>query len=151
MITSFKIFENLTDDKISLINELTEKEALKIFRKNWDEFTPQEINKGFCEIWSKYFYENIGGQIMKTFVTTDGLYSHTFIKKENKYFDAEVPYGVEDILELPYIKRWIKKCNSTPNCNLSPTEELRTELLNSIEERTIEYINDIIDRKKKKR
>lgn len=142
MIAKFEQYSN--DDKIKLINDLTEKEALNIIGyKDWEEFTPEEINKGFCEIWAKYFYENIGGTIMKTFASDGKMFSHVFIVKGRKYFDAEVPYGVYDIMKLPYIQRWLKYIQ-----NETPLHKLRIEFLDSIEERTIEYINDVINRKK---
>lgn len=146
MIISFKIFENSNIDKINLVNKLTEEEALNVMGfKDWKEFTPDEINRGFCEIWAKFFYENIGGKIMKTFVSDGKMWSHVFIMMDNKYFDAEIPYGTDDILNIPYIKRWMKECDITPN------EKLKKELLNSFEEKSIEYIDEIIEKNKRKR
>ena len=131
--------------EIKRINELTEIDALKFSKKNWVDFKPSVINDGFCEIWAKHFKEIIGGEIKKTFASDGNVFSHTFIKYKNKYFDAEMPNGCSDILDLPYFKRWMKYAN------ISPNNKKRKELLESIETRSLNYLNKLIEDKIKSR
>jgi len=130
---------NLTNEQYKMINELTEVDALKFAKKDWNEFKPSVINDGFCEIWAKHFKEIIGGEIIKTFVSDGNVYSHTFINYKNLYFDAEVPNGVSDIMDLPFIKRWMKYAD------VSPSNKIRKELLDSLEKKSLKYLNNLIE------
>lgn len=130
-----------SSDRYNDINAQTEKIALLLTKKNWSNFDGKIINNGFCEIWARNFYYKYGGTILKTFASDGNIYSHIFIKYNNKYFDAEMPNGTENVLDLPYFQRWIKYGK------IEIDSTLADRLLLDCEEKSINYLNKLIENK----
>lgn len=90
------------------VTNATEIEAEEMVHKNWKKFTPEVINKGFCDIFADNLEAKLSGV---TQWTTDegsdgsGTFGHTWIEYKGKFYDAEVPKGVKTYYEIPFIIR----------------------------------------------
>jgi len=89
----------------------TEKEALDIVDKNWDNFDGEECNKGFCDIFAYKLQKLLpDSKLMHTEESNEG-YGHVWVEYKGKHYDPETPKGVDDWKELP----WMIKFNKTNN------------------------------------
>jgi hypothetical protein len=94
----------------------TEKEALEITYKNWDNFGGKECNNGFCDIFAKNLSKYLpGSKIMSTEDPRNNTLGHVWVKYEGKYFDAETPNGVDSWKQLPWMIEFYAKNNSYPS------------------------------------
>jgi hypothetical protein len=112
-------FRNWTDSlnenifKKSL--DQTEKEALKLVDKNWDEFGGKECNNGFCDIFAKNLSKYLpGSKIMSTEDPRNETFGHVWVEYNGNYFDAETPNGVSSWKELPWMEEFYSKVGSYP-------------------------------------
>jgi hypothetical protein len=112
-------FRNWTDSlnenifKKSL--DQTEKEALKLVDKNWDEFGGKECNNGFCDIFAKNLSKYLpGSKIMSTEDSRNETFGHVWVEYNGNYFDAETPNGVSSWKELPWMEEFYSKVGSYP-------------------------------------
>lgn len=97
--------KNLFDQK-RLLKEV-ESEAKELTNKDWEEFTPEVCNKGFCDIWAEKFQKRVGGEILSTEAISDGnkTLGHVVVKYKGKYYDAESPKGSSNVMKLPFFIR----------------------------------------------
>ena len=94
----------------------TEKEALEITYKNWDNFGGKECNNGFCDIFAKNLSKYLpGSKIMSTEDPRNNTFGHVWVEYEGKYFDAETPNGVDSWKQLPWMIEFYAKNNSYPS------------------------------------
>jgi hypothetical protein len=95
----------------------TEKEAEEMVGREWAKFTPEVCNSGFCDIFADFITKNLPGSETYDTEWTDCVnktHGHVWFKYNGKFYDAEIPNGVEDIKDIPYIKRVIKCHGSIP-------------------------------------
>jgi len=93
----------------------TEKEALEITYKNWDNFGGKECNNGFCDIFAKNLSKYLpGSKIMSTEDPRNNTLGHVWVEYEGKYFDAETPKGVDSWKQLPWMIEFYSKNKSYP-------------------------------------
>ena len=57
--------------------------------------TVANINNGYCGHWALIFHRLFGGRIY-----LHVAHHHAFIKKNNKFYDAQTPDGVEDWIDI---------------------------------------------------
>jgi hypothetical protein len=94
----------------------TEKEALEITYKNWDNFGGKECNNGFCDIFAKNLSKYLpGSKIMSTEDPRNNTLGHVWVEYEGKYFDAETPNGVDSWKQLPWMIEFYAKNNLYPS------------------------------------
>jgi len=62
--------------------------------------SPVEINTGRCYNWAWIASKILDAKLC----TIRELYGHAFILKNNKFYDAEAPNGVDNWWELPYFQ-----------------------------------------------
>ena len=79
------------------------------YMENYKTLTPSEINDGYCDIWAELFVEKFGGKHYWSFEFPTGGCGHSWVKLNNKFYDAEVPNGVSSIEELPFVQRAVKE------------------------------------------
>lgn len=93
----------------------TEKEALELVDKNWNEFGGEECNNGFCDIFAKNLKKHLpGSKIMSTEDPRNNTLGHVWVEYKGKYFDAETPNGVDSWKQLPWMIEFYSKNNSYP-------------------------------------
>jgi len=94
----------------------TEIEAEDMVVKDWAEFTPKVCNNGFCDIFADKITKYLKGSKTWNTYTSDGgkTFGHVWIEYKGKYYDAEIPKGVKNIEDIPYIKRCIKANGEIP-------------------------------------
>ena len=108
----------------------TEKEALEIVDKNWDEFGGKECNKGFCDIFAKNLSKHLpGSKIMSTEDSRNETLGHVWVEYKGKYFDAETPNGVSSWKELPWMKEFHSKVGNYPSDIEHLNENINEEVL----------------------
>lgn len=81
------------------------------------------INKGYCDLFAEDLVEELGGKTDITYIidndelAPDDSYrigtDHVWVYHNGKHYDAETPYGVDNFLELPHFKRWLKNKKHT--------------------------------------
>lgn len=65
---------------------------------------PYEINNGKCEEWAYSIMEKLPNvEIWETLFDFADI-QHIFIRINNKFYDAQCLYGVEDHMQLPIFK-----------------------------------------------
>jgi hypothetical protein len=107
-----------------------EKEAADMVQKDWTTFTPQICNTGFCDIWVELFRKKFGGTYQATDIPDgSGTFGHVFVKKDGKYYDAEVPKGVSKVTDIPYFKRAVKVHKDRLNKTLTE-KDILTDIAN---------------------
>ena len=111
-----ELFEGISPTLIKKVMALTSKEAESMVVKNWDDFTPEVCNNGFCDIFADNLVAELKGAEIYSTEQSDGgkTFGHVWIKYRGKFYDAEAPKGVKKIEELPYIKRAIKFSGRVP-------------------------------------
>jgi len=94
----------------------TEIDALKLVNKNWDSFTGEVCNTGFCDIYADKLSKILPGS--KHMGTEErgptGTFGHVWIEFKGKYYDAETPDGVTDWKDLPWMRQFYKQNNAYP-------------------------------------
>ena len=110
------ILEGLSKQELQELLDATEIEAEKITKKNWSKFTPKVCNNGFCDIFADKFTEKFkGAEYWNTYDSDGGkTYGHIWVKYKGKFYDAEVPNGVKEYKDIPYIKRATKFLKEKP-------------------------------------
>jgi hypothetical protein len=102
--------ENNVDDIHKTALTQTEKEALELVDKNWDNFGGEECNNGFCDIFAKNLAKHLpGSKIMSTEDSRSTTFGHAWIEYKGNYFDAETPNGVTSWKELPWMVKFYNK------------------------------------------
>jgi hypothetical protein len=112
----------------------TEKEALDIVDKNWDNFDGEECNKGFCDIFAYKLQKLLpNSKLMHTEESDEG-YGHVWVEYKGKHYDSETPNGVDDWKNLP----WMVKFNKTKGKYPSDVSVLQ-ETINEITDQEMRY------------
>jgi len=126
-----EISKEPTPDDITRILKRTGDEQ-DLYVKDWNEFTPELCNDGFCDIFAEKFREEYpGAELWQTSASTSPWgFGHSWVKYKNKFYDAETPNGVKDWKDLPYIQRLyqigkkypedVKRINEVGEANLKP-------------------------------
>jgi len=105
----------ITPDNINRILKRTEKEQ-DLVKPDWEEFTPEICNDGFCDIFAEKFKEEYpGAELWGTDYGVGYVFGHVWVKYNNKFYDAETPNGVEDWKNLPYIQKVLKIYKKYPD------------------------------------
>jgi hypothetical protein len=95
----------ITPDDINRILKRTGEEQ-DLYEPDWEEFTPEICNDGFCDVFAEKFREEYpGAELWGTDYGIDYTFGHVWVKYGNKFYDAETPNGVEDWKQLPYIQK----------------------------------------------
>jgi hypothetical protein len=127
----FEASKEPTPDDITRILKRTGDEQ-DLYVKDWDEFTPELCNDGFCDIFAEKFREEYpGAELWQTSASTSPWgFGHTWVKYKDKFYDAETPNGVKDWRDLPYIQTLYqvskeypedaKRINEVGEANLKP-------------------------------
>jgi hypothetical protein len=127
----FEASKEPTPDDITRILKRTGDEQ-DLYVKDWDEFTPELCNDGFCDIFAEKFREEYpGAELWQTSASTSPWgFGHTWVKYKDKFYDAETPNGVKDWRDLPYIQKLYqvskeypedaKRINEVGEANLKP-------------------------------
>jgi len=114
MIKLFNLLENITPNDINLILKQTEKEQ-DLVVPNWEKFTPEICNSGFCDIFANILAKKYPGSEIWSSEDHDGnTFGHVWIKYQDKFYDAETPNGVNDWKQIPWSQRFYKKFNRYP-------------------------------------
>jgi len=113
------IWKDLKESNLDNIHKTaltqTEKEALELVDKNWDEFGGEECNNGFCDIFAKNLAKHLpGSKIMSTEDSRSNTFGHVWIQYKGKYFDAETPKGVSSWKELPWMIKFYNNNGEYP-------------------------------------
>jgi len=80
--------------------------SLKLLQE-WDNrgFSPYSINCGYCDIFAEQVVEELReGEIEETAFHANNP-QHVWVYYQGKYYDSEVPFGVDDWRELPIFLR----------------------------------------------
>jgi hypothetical protein len=98
--------EDITAADVNRILKRTGDEQ-DLYEPDWEEFTPEVCNTGFCDIFAEKFREEYpGAELWGTdWGTKESPFGHVWIKYKNLYYDAETPNGVEDWKSIPFIQR----------------------------------------------
>jgi hypothetical protein len=77
------------------------------------------INKGYCDYFADELLQELGGETSDTYIVDndenapDDSYrvgpDHVWVFHKGKHYDAETPNGVENFLDIPHFKRWLKE------------------------------------------
>ena len=102
------------------------------YREAYDSLTPQEINDGYCDMWASLFVERFGGGHQWSFDFPNDPNGHSWVKLDNKFYDAEMPVGTTKLINLPHFQRAIKKYG---------TDWLDTKFFNNIQKTKYETSN----------
>jgi hypothetical protein len=95
----------ITPDDVNRILKRTGEEQ-DLAEPDWDEFTPEVCNTGFCDIFAEKFREEYpGAELWGTEWGLGYTFGHVWVKYGNKFYDAETPQGVTDWKQLPYIQK----------------------------------------------
>ena len=95
----------ITPDDVNRILKRTGEEQ-DLYEPDWEEFTPEICNDGFCDIFAEKFREEYpGAELWGTNYGIDYAFGHVWVKYGNKFYDAETPNGVVDWKQLPYIQK----------------------------------------------
>ena len=81
----------------------------KNYREDYTTLTPREINDGYCDLWASLFVKKFGGEHQWSYDFPNEPNGHSWVKLNNKFYDAEAPSGVSNLEELPEFQRFIKK------------------------------------------
>jgi hypothetical protein len=114
-----EIWKDLKEDNVGDIHQTalaqTEKEALELVDRNWDEFGGEECNNGFCDIFAKNLAKHLpGSKIMSTEDNRSNTFGHVWIEYKGNYFDAETPSGVTSWKQLPWMIKFYNKNKEYP-------------------------------------
>jgi hypothetical protein len=87
-----------------LINKINDE-----YYEKYTILTPKEINNGYCDMWASLFVDKFGGQHQWSFDFPNDPNGHSWVKLNNKFYDAEALNGVLSLDKLPFFQRAIKK------------------------------------------
>lgn len=105
----------ITPDDINRILKRTGEEQ-DLYEPDWEEFTPEVCNDGFCDVFAEKFREEYpGAELWGTDYGIDYTFGHVWLKYNNKFYDAETPQGVMDWKKLPYIQKVFKLYKKYPD------------------------------------
>jgi hypothetical protein len=82
------------------------------YGENYTKISPMEINDGYCDMWAELFVDKFGGKHQWSFDFPNEVNGHSWVKLNNKYYDAEATKGVFNLEDLPFFKRIISKNGS---------------------------------------
>jgi hypothetical protein len=108
------------------------------YYEDYTSLTPKEINDGYCDMWASLFVEKFGGQHQWSYDFPNDPNGHSWVKLNNKFYDAEVPNGVLSLKQLPYFQRSIKQ-----NGNKWLNDEFYKNILPEVEEYDVENEQDV--------
>jgi len=95
----------ITPDDVNRILKRTGEEQ-DLYEPDWEEFTPEMCNDGFCDVFAEKFREEYpGAELWGTDYGIGYTFGHVWVKYGNKFYDAETQNGVEDWKQLPYIQK----------------------------------------------
>ena len=106
------------------------------YRENYTTLTPREINDGYCDLWASLFVKKFGGEHQWSYDFPNEPNGHSWVKLNNKFYDAEAPNGVSNLEELPEFQRFISKYGN---------EWLNDLFYNNIESSIKEITEDLRD------
>ena len=81
----------------------------KNYREDYTTLTPKEINDGYCDLWASLFVKKFGGEHQWSYDFPNEPNGHSWVKLNNKFYDAEAHNGVSNLEELPEFQRFISK------------------------------------------
>ena len=96
-----KIDQEFNDELIDNINDE--------YSEDYTTLTPQEINDGYCDMWATLFVEKFGGEHQWSFDFPNDPNGHSWVKLNNKFYDAETTDGTPTLEKLPFFQRSIQK------------------------------------------
>jgi hypothetical protein len=108
------------------------------YREDYTSLTPKEINDGYCDMWASLFVKKFGGQHQWSYDLPNDSNGHSWVKLNNKFYDAEAPDGVSSLEQLPYFQRSIKQ-NGSEWLN----DEFYKNILTEADEYDVESKQDI--------
>jgi hypothetical protein len=79
-------------------------DIIRIEVKKFD-MHPYDINNGYCEEFADIIYNKIKDCEIMAFPLESKYFGHIFIKYNNKYYDAESPYGEIHWKYLPIFRK----------------------------------------------
>lgn len=108
------------------------------YGEDYISLTPREINNGYCDMWANLFVEKFGGTHQWSYDIPNDPNGHSWVKLNNKFYDAEAKNGVLDLKQLPYFQRIIKQ-NGSEWLN----DEFYKNILTEADEYDVESKQDI--------
>lgn len=69
------------------------------------ELPPEEINHGYCADVATVIQEQVCAARIVSDEDFGREYTHTFLRLDDRYYDVEVPEGVDDWRNLPIFAR----------------------------------------------
>ena len=117
-----------TKTEVNTVN----KAIIKFFKQLNNRYykTIPNINNGYCGHWALVFHKLFGGRIY-VYVA----HHHAFIKKDNKYYDAQTPEGVEDWIDIKGLWKLrkgligIRKAGVVDNVKMITESQLREDFV----------------------
>jgi hypothetical protein len=106
------------------------------YREDYTTLTPREINDGYCDLWASLFVKKFGGEHQWSFDFPNEPNGHSWVKLNNKFYDAEATNGVSSLTELPEFQRFISKYGN---------EWLNDSFYKNIQSSTKEITEDLRD------
>lgn len=83
---------------------------------DWEEFTPEVCNNGFCDVFAEKFREEYpGAELWSTDWGLGYTFGHVWVRYKGKFYDAETPNGVDDWRDIPFIQRLYKLRKKYPD------------------------------------
>jgi hypothetical protein len=79
------------------------------YMEDYQSLTPEEINDGYCDVWAGLFVEKFGGDHQWSFDFPNDPNGHSWVKFNDKFYDAEMLNGTIELTELPFFQRSIQK------------------------------------------
>ena len=103
---------------------IVNKAILKYFKQLNNRYykTIPNINNGYCGHWALIFHKLFGGRIY-----LHVAHHHAFIKKDNKYYDAQTPDGVEDWIDIKGLRKLRKALIGIRKAGVSDDVRMITE------------------------
>lgn len=87
-----------------------------LYEPDWDDFTPEICNTGFCDLFAEKFREEYpGAELWGTDWGIGYVFGHVWVKYAGKFYDAETPNGVVDWRDLPYMQKVYKLRGKYPD------------------------------------
>jgi len=128
LLENVNIDSKFNSDLINYIN--------KEYREDYTTLTPREINDGYCDLWASLFVKKFGGEHQWSYDFPNEPNAHSWVKLNNKFYDAEAPNGVSSLIELPEFQRFISKYGN---------EWLNDSFYKNIQSSTTEITEDLRD------
>ena len=103
ILQEIQIDRSFDEDLIDAINDE--------YMEDYQELTPKEINNGYCDMWARQFVDRFGGEHQWSYDFPDfpnSASGHSWVSYQGKFYDAEIPDGVNQLEDIPYFKRAIE-------------------------------------------